>query len=806
MKIMDKRTILSMAIVALMLATPFTLIQMSETSDAAASSIPSASDYGYVLTYDDKNINIEKVESYSKSTKAYTTELSGPNKTIETTGTGESASGFWSFSDTTGRGPFNTFYAAINLKADDSDYDADDAAEARISTDAGKIGYILKPSDLTQTLQGTTFTTGLYNVMFVIPTVYWFSDGENNKLYLSNTTDYFDDSYVNGNLKAWAHTAVDSTSSVLTTGEVIYNYLMLGVYEAHYDSTSGKLLSQKGATATVNKQIGDFRGYAQANVEATVKDTEYDKGSYGLWNFYQWTLYKMLSYTVLGTKDAQYVLGYGEVNVTGTYDYATGETSKAYQGDTSNTGAKGTSLFIENSWGGVWEFVDDTMTNNYVLRLDNELGGQTLGTSYQTDVTGAAVPSMSNTLITSTYTESQYWDLPKTASGSVTYATTDAQAQKENDGGWSASGDRCLLVGGRWANGATCGLSAFDSDSVLTCSLGNTGARLAYLRTDDTSVTFDKNGGSDAPASAKKLVGSKITLETATPGSDQTFYAWNTAADGTGDLYFAGDSYVVKGSDKLYALWTVTNPYKIVFNTDTKQTTLTNYGTQMQLINAGVVEGKQFVGWYSGTTLVGNFGEYFVPQSNMTLYARYVDSYYDVSYNIVDSSTKYTSPSDISVSFTDIIHPGSTGLLSVNRNISGILVTPSISVGSLTKLNDTTWSFSGVTADAVITLTVSDTTSRGTVVAVESIDNSGDDATAKVTAVAGEGQTLSGKLTISGVAYAIEGGVTVYSLFSQEYDITGTPESVTNTFTVTGKDIYSMKATCNGTTSLTVLE
>ena len=75
MKIMDKRTILSMAIVALMLATPFTLIQMSETSDAAASSIPSASDYGYVLTYDDKNINIEKVESYSKSTKAYTTEL-----------------------------------------------------------------------------------------------------------------------------------------------------------------------------------------------------------------------------------------------------------------------------------------------------------------------------------------------------------------------------------------------------------------------------------------------------------------------------------------------------------------------------------------------------------------------------------------------------------------------------------------------------------------------------------------------------------------------------------------------------------
>jgi hypothetical protein len=46
----------------------------------------------------------------------------------------------------------------------------------------------------------------------------------------------------------------------------------------------------------------------------------------------------------------------------------------------------------------------------------------------------------------------------------------------------------------------------------------------------------------------------------------------------------------------------------------------------------------------------------------------------------------------------------------------------------------------------------------------------------------------------------------VYSLFSQEYDITGTPESVTHTFTVTGKDIYSMKATCNGTTSLTVLE
>ena len=38
----------------------------------------------------------------------------------------------------------------------------------------------------------------------------------------------------------------------------------------------------------------------------------------------------------------------------------------------------------------------------------------------------------------------------------------------------------CLKVGGRWANGATCGLSAFNSNNDLTNSNENNGARLAY--------------------------------------------------------------------------------------------------------------------------------------------------------------------------------------------------------------------------------------------------------------------------------------------------------------------------------------
>ena len=70
-------------------------------------------------------------------------------------------------------------------------------------------------------------------------------------------------------MNAYAHTVNGTMSGDKITGGDVYEYIMIGVYEAKSDSTLG-MTSQSGVTPTVSKTIYGFRSdVATANARIT---------------------------------------------------------------------------------------------------------------------------------------------------------------------------------------------------------------------------------------------------------------------------------------------------------------------------------------------------------------------------------------------------------------------------------------------------------------------------------------------------------------------------------------------------------
>ena len=68
-------------------------------------------------------------------------------------------------------------------------------------------------------------------------------------------------------------------------------------------------------------------------------------------------------------------------------------------------------------------------------------------------------------------------------------------------------------------------------------------------------LTYNANGGANAPAAVIKAAGSKFTLSTSKPSRDNyTFLGWATSSTGS-VAYKAGASYTIKGNTTLYAVW-----------------------------------------------------------------------------------------------------------------------------------------------------------------------------------------------------------------------------------------------------------
>ena len=265
------------------------------------------------------------------------------------------------------------------------------------------------------------------------------------------------------------------------------NAIAIGVYEAY--NNNGVLTSMSGVSPTVSQTIDKFRSQALAG------NTDVTNGTYQLWNFYQYTLMKMMGLTVMGNTDSQYMMGAGITNGSITN---TGTTSSAYQKSTSGTTAE--SLFIENGWGNIMEFVGDVNFNDYVINAGNTLGGNAIASVEGINTTMASIPSSSGYYIDTINMNPDVWGIPLTVTS--TSATTSGQGI--NDREWTGgTGQKSMNVGGGWNYGDTAGLSAFSTYYALNISYTDLGSRLAYVMPDGGSpsadygyvITFDTTSG-----------------------------------------------------------------------------------------------------------------------------------------------------------------------------------------------------------------------------------------------------------------------------------------------------------------------
>jgi len=534
-----KRTTLFAAFAVVLMMISSIAVMPASQSDATESmhTVPVGSDYGYVLKVSSNGMTVADVEVWNGSAYEARTNTTFPG-----------INSAWTFTD--GLGPFNCFYAAINI----TDNTTDDAKERRISNDIGKVAYVLNPYYLQQTIGGTTYTPGIYNIMLVIPTVYWYSmttsngTGTYNYTFMSNNPNFFDSSqsghaFTDGSytsavtsseMVAYAHMFASSGGKDWDNSEgntTTYPYIALGYYEAYKD-TSTSLLSQTDKTPTNNTTIANFRTAAQGNNSSVVQDptSSYKVGTYGLWNYYGWTLYKLMSITIMDQMDSQYAIGAGKssgsgANVTGT---ALNGSKQQWLVTTSTTSTTASvSLLLENAWGSLWENVDDVVVNtDNNVYTNNYLSPTGLSTTLQTTtgkiVLGAS-GSYSQAKITGLHMDSEVWGMPSAYTG--TSVTPASDGSGVNDDAWTSNAQvGCLIVGGAFGSSSGAGLSAWGSDNAVSHSNDYRGARLAYVMTADAAVpeytiTVDSvSGGSASSSSSESVAGQTITI-TATPTS-----------------------------------------------------------------------------------------------------------------------------------------------------------------------------------------------------------------------------------------------------------------------------------------------
>ncbi len=500
--------------------------------EAAASPVPKGGDYTYIMTYDDNNILITNVEVWEGTTKV------DNDKTFRQKVDGKWKMGeYWGYDKTTGLGPFNSFYAAINLY---SGANADDKSEARLNTDTGGIAYVLNPSNLKSTLAGASFTGSLYNIMLVIPTVYWVADA--NHLYISNrdiSNSTVGSYHVPSGMKAYAHIFNDKAE--FTNAPMAY--LAIGVYEASKTTVNGKdaLVSQSGATPVIDTN-DKLRGYANDTPAGPNAD-------YQQWNFFHWTLYKIMSYTVLGTKNVQAMVGHGAVSLDAAPDSGLSD-GAGWVGASSDY----SKLFLENTWGGANEMIGDAYMRTRILKVGNLLGGDGLPSDNEK---AWEVFANSSGHITKAHTTSKYWDLPETADGNESFKNdygTVEESMISDATLFTTPHHHCIRVGGGYTQGALCGISAIDGRSDDRFGSSAAG-RLSYAM-GGFSVTYSAGEGTGSVTdTGKYAAGMDAVLKSddgMTAPEGKRFVGWSI----NGTAYPRDTGYrMPSGNVTLTAVW-----------------------------------------------------------------------------------------------------------------------------------------------------------------------------------------------------------------------------------------------------------
>ena len=185
--------------------------------------------------------------------------------------------------------------------------------------------------------------------------------------------------------------------------------------------------------------------------------------------------------------------------------------------------------------------------------------------------------------------------------------------------------------------------STFSSNgqTVSTCS------QCGYTKTtaQTYTVSYNANGGSNAPASQTKVHGVTLTLSSSVPYRfNYEFVGWSTSSSATVATYNAGASYTGNVSVTLYAVWkykpaTYTVSYDANGGTGAPGRQTKTYGVTLTLTTIQPTRKNYlFLGWSkdrNATSASYTAGGDFTDNSDVTLYAvwRYDPETYTVRYD-----------------------------------------------------------------------------------------------------------------------------------------------------------------------------
>lgn len=295
-----------------------------------------------------------------------------PESVGDTSNTGESAedilnrSGDWAYDVSTGYGPFNSFYAAFDA--------------------SGNMICHLNPNNLGQRVDGVDLSTidsdwkSKYNIMWILPKIYITTENSGTHIDDDDSKEYTTGTIIMSSNSSQGYDLYPA----FVSGSDSYDYLAIGVYECTQDEGAYTLASKTGynPTNSNNRTLINFRDYAHYNMR------NYSSGDVKvsqLWNYYQWQIYRICSLATMGSFDSQSKIGYGNASsmapsITGRMD-----TKGAYYG-IAGSDVNGVKLFIENSWGSMEEYIDDTYRSDFLYAGHNEYTNITSSTNHKSTV------------------------------------------------------------------------------------------------------------------------------------------------------------------------------------------------------------------------------------------------------------------------------------------------------------------------------------------------------------------------------------------------------------------------------------
>lgn len=131
------------------------------------------------------------------------------------------------------------------------------------------------------------------------------------------------------------------------------------------------------------------------------------------------------------------------------------------------------------------------------------------------------------------------------------------------------------------------------------------------------TVSYNANGGSEAPSSQTKTYGKTLTLSSTKPTrSGYEFWHWNTKSDNSGTTYAAGASYTANAAATLYAIWNPIISYNANGGSGAPASQTKTYGVTLTLSSTTPTR-SGYVFWHWNTK-ADNTGTTYAEGANYT--------------------------------------------------------------------------------------------------------------------------------------------------------------------------------------------